>query len=298
MKKYHLAVLSLCFLFGAGGIHAARGEDETTDVIPDTAAAPVAPEAESVSDLQENADLGDVAGKFTGTYFGIFYGPSIEKPTRYQPTEDGVRDPNRPVMLKNFVGLGYNITDHIRVTPTAYWLWMPSGGGAYSIQDPFLRVSDDSIFATDEFNLYGDVRYHAPVSNFSKSADINGSFQSVQVATFVPQGSRWLMGLYGSERYYSYGKKGFGNDFELYIGPNVGYQLDPKLQLTMLYETNLVHQYGTNPSTMDGDGTDLQTGVSWDVSPNVNFHPYVSVYPGNLALKTTSLGALVYLQAF
>jgi hypothetical protein len=261
-------------------------------------AAPAADGTAITEAADEDDDLGDVAGRFIGTYTGIFYGPSISKPTSFQPTEDGSQDPDRPVMLKNFAGLGYNITDHVRVTPTAYWQWLPTGGGAYSVQDPFVKLSDDSIASFGGFNLYGDVRYHAPISNFSQAADITGSYQSVQVATYVPEGSRWMFSLLGSERVYTYGPKGYGNDLELYIAPNVGYQVSPKVQLTMLYETNLVHEYGTNPGTIEGDGTDFQPGVSIDITNTINFHPYLSIYPSSVSLASTGVGALLYWQAF
>ena len=207
---------------------------------PEKVSATEPAEVPNAVDAQEEVsddDLGDEAGKFTATYFGIFYGPSVSKPTGYQPTEDGSVDTDRPVMLKNFAGLGYNIADHIRITPTAYWQWLPTGGGAYSVQDPFVKLSDDSLISEGNFNLYGDLRYHAPISNFSKAADITGSYQSVQVATYVPEGTRWMVGLFSSERAYTYGSKGYGNDFEVYIAPNLGYQLTPRVQLTMLYET-------------------------------------------------------------
>jgi len=249
-------------------------------------------------DVDDEDDIGDQAGKITATYFGIFYGPSVSKPTSFQPTEDGSQDSNRPVMLKNFAGVGYNLTDHLRITPTAYWQWLPSAGGAYAVQDPFVKISDDSIISEGNFNLYGDFRYHAPISNFSKAANITGSYQSVQVATYVPEGTRWMLALFSSERAYTYGKGGYGNDFEVYVGPNVGYQISPRVQLTMLYETNLVHVYGNNPGTMEGDGTDLQPGVSVDITNRLNVHPYLSIYPSAPSIASTSVGALLYWQAF
>jgi hypothetical protein len=200
--------------------------------------------------------------------------------------------------LGDQAGRGYNITDHVRITPTAYWQWLPSAGGNYSVQDPFVKLSDDAIISEGNFNLYGDIRYHAPISNFSKAANITGSYQSVQVATYIPEGTRWMLNLFSSERAYTYGPQGYGNDFEVYIAPNIGYQITPKVQLTMLYETNLVHVYGNNPGTLEGDGTDLQPGVSIDLTNNINFHPYLSIYPSAPSIASTSVGALLYWQAF
>jgi hypothetical protein len=247
--------------------------------------------------LIDNED-DDVAGKFNATYVGIFYGPSVSKPTSFQATQDGVPEADKPVMLKNFLGLGYNLTDHVRVTPTAYWQWMPTGGGAYSVQDPFLKLSDDAIFSTEEWNLYADLRYHVPTSAWSHATDVNGSVQSVQVLTFLPQGTRYMFGLLSSEREYFYGPKGQGNDVELYVGPNVNYQLTPSVQLTMLYELNAVHIYGAKTNNIQGDGNDLEPGLSWDITPRVNVHPYLNLFPTSLSLSNISVGMLLYWQAF
>ena len=188
-------------------------------------------------------------------------------PRAYQPTEDGIADSDRPVMIKNFAGLGYNMTDHIRATPTAYWQWLPTAGGAYSVQDPFIkhlgrfdrllrRISISTlIFAIT-----------APVSNFSKqptSREATRAFRSRRTFRKERAGCSVCSARSGNTLT---ARKAYGNDFEVYVGPNVAYQLTHKVQLTMIYETNLVHVYGTNPGTMEGDGTDLQPGVSIDIT--------------------------------
>lgn len=66
-------------------------------------------------------DLGD-ATEIDGTafninYFGIVNGPAISGPTGFQPDLSGNPDKNRPILLRNFLGLGYNLTPDI--TPVA-----------------------------------------------------------------------------------------------------------------------------------------------------------------------------------
>src|SRR6185437_9601416 len=48
------------------------------------------------------AEDDDAPGKFSGTYFGIFYGPNIAKPSSLQSNSDGVPESDKPVMMKNF----------------------------------------------------------------------------------------------------------------------------------------------------------------------------------------------------
>jgi hypothetical protein len=66
----------------------------------------------------------------------------------------------------------------------------------------------------------------------------------------------------------------------------------------MLYEINAVHVYQAPNTQLQSDGTDLQPGISWDVSNNFNVHPYLSMFPSNPSWQTTSVGMLLYWQAF
>jgi hypothetical protein len=244
---------------------------------------------------QENG--GTLAGTFAVNYFGIFYGPSVQNPSSFQPDSDGNPDPSRPLLYKNFLGLGYNISDAVAITPTAYWQWVPVRGGQYAIQDPYLKISHNSIISSGGFNLYGDLRFHIPVSDYSRAADSLGGLQTVEVATYTPQGSRFTLGFFGSARYNFYGSNGYGNDTELYAGPNVSYQMTPSLAGVILYEYNLNHTYGDPDNSLREDGYDIQPGLNWDVTNSILFNPYVNIYPTSATLKSTSLGFLVSWQA-
>jgi hypothetical protein len=252
---------------------------------------PILAEASSLS------TEGNQAGTFLANYFGIFYGPSVSDPTSFQPGSNGNPDTSRPLLYKNFLGLGYRITNDISVTPTAYWQWIPVSGGQYAIQDPYIKVADNSVMSYGGFNLYSDVRYHVPVSTYSRAANSFGALQTVQVATYVPDGSRFTYGFFGSALVNFYGTGGYGNDSEWYAGPNVSYQFTPKLAGMLLFEYNLNHTYGDPNDTLREDGYDLQPGLNWDVTSTILFNPYVNIYPADASLKSTSLGFLISWQA-
>jgi hypothetical protein len=245
----------------------------------------------------EEAPEASVAGTVGVNYFGIFYGPSVSGPSSFQPGSDGKPDPDRPLLYKNFLGVSYRVNDEIAITPTAYWQWVPVRGGQYAIQDPYLKLSHNSLISYGGFNLYGDLRYHVPVSDYSRVADSMGGLQTVQVATYVPDGSRFMFAFFGSARANFYGKKGFGNDVELYAGPNVSYQITPTLAGVLLYEYNLNHAYGDPNGSLKDDGYDIQPGLNWDITPRLLLNPYVNIYPGSASFKSTSLGFLVSWQA-
>jgi hypothetical protein len=250
--------------------------------------------AEAASDQAAEQKAGTVGVN----YFGIFYGPGVSSPSSFQPDPNGQPDPNRPLLYKNFLGVGYRVTNEIAITPTAYWQWIPVRGGSYAIQDPYVKISHNALISNGGFNLYGDVRYHVPISDYSRSVDSKGGLQTVEVATYTPEASRWTFGMFGSARANFYGKQGAaaGNDVELYVGPNVSYQIAPTLAGVILYEYNLNHAYGDPNGALKDDGYDVQPGLNWDITPTVLFNPYVNIYPTSANLKSTSLGFLISWQ--
>jgi hypothetical protein len=251
-----------------------------------------------IAEAQSNPGEESKAGTIGVNYYGIFYGPGVTSPSSFQPDPNGNPDPNRPLLYKNFLGVGYRLTNEIAITPTAYWQWIPVRGGQYAIQDPYVKLSHTALITSGGFNLYGDLRYHVPISDYSRSVDSKGGLQTVEVATYTPEGSRWTLGMFGSVRANFYGKQGLyaGNDFEVYAGPNVNYQMTPTLAAVVLYEYNLNHAYGDPNGALKDDGYDIQPGLNWDVSSTVLFNPYVNIYPTSASLKSSSLGFLISWQ--
>jgi hypothetical protein len=233
--------------------------------------------------------------KFRMNYFGIFYGPSVQRPSSYQPDTTGRPDVDKPVIFKNFLNLGYQISDTVAVTGTAFWIWQPVLEKQMTMEDPFVRVSHNSIWGTDRFNLYGDFRVHFPVTRVSRENDMKFGLQSVQVLTYsVGDSGNLTLGTFGSVRVNSFGGYGFGRDMELYIAPNINYQVSKKVALTLLYEIQTSHAFGARPFAFTNDGMDIEPGVSWDVTQNVMVNPYLHFPVGaNASLRSTSIGMML-----
>ncbi|HAR42337.1 MAG TPA: hypothetical protein DCS07_06850 [Bdellovibrionales bacterium] len=231
----------------------------------------------------------------TVNYSSIFYGPALKGgDIGYVPHPDGGSDFEKPIQMKHFLGLGMDINRDLSVAAVTYFLWQPLNQERWATYDPYLKMSHERIVQMGNFKLYADLRFHVPVSESSREAHLQGGLQSVQVATYDAPDSRWTFNLYGSARTNFFGKKGYGSDLELYLGPNVVYQLAPTVGLTLLYEMSGSHRYGDKPGILRNDGTDLEPGVTWDVTPRLNVNPYLNFYPGNrLAWDTTSVGMLL-----
>ena len=259
-----------------------------------------------VGDLMSGVTREEQAGQEGGLsrlglhYFGILYGPSVQRPSSYQlDVEKGVEDRTRPVILRNGLGLSYEISDQVSLTPTLCWVWQPVLRHETVMDDPFLKLAHSSLISYGNWNLYADARIHFPVSRLSRENQQVLGLQSVQVLTYDVENSRWTLGLYGAERYNSIRvQEGRGNDFEFYVAPNVSYQLHPRVALTLLYEIRSSHGFGDRALLLQNDEMDIEPGVSWDVTPSLMINPYLHIPTKGTGLAATSVGMLLNWNLF
>ena len=244
---------------------------------------------ESVS--VDEAEKTGVLDQFSVNYYGVFYGPSIQDPSSYQPNSSGVIDRTLPLLVRNYMSLTYSLSKAIAVSATAPWVWKPVQNQELKAKDPYFRLADSELFSTDRFNLYGDARFHAPVTIESRDSDLLAGLQTFFIASYQVPGSRFTWASYFSARYNLYGSQGTGNDTVLYAGPNLAYQLTPTVALTTLYEMGASHIYKDRTFALNNDGTDLEPGIKWDIAKSVSLNPYFNFFTGNkVSLTSTSIG--------
>lgn len=223
-------------------------------------------------------------------YYGILYGPSIAQPSSFQSTPAGEQSA-LPIYIRNYATAGYAIDTLFSASATAYWVHVPVNGQKFYLRDPYLRLAMADIINSGGWNYYVDTRFHLPISDVSKEADLLVGLQNFQVLTFTPSDSRLTLGTYGSARLNLFGSRGTGSDLELYFGPNLSYRLTPTVAATVLYEMSISHAYGDEAFSFINDGNDVQPGISWDITPSINFNPYLTIYTGSETdLKSTSIG--------
>ncbi len=219
--------------------------------------------------------------RWSADYFAIFYGPSLGSPSSLQPTSSGELDPSRPLVVKNYLTLGYSPTPEMAISAVTYWQWRPVNGHDIMMKDPYLAISHNKLLNSGPLNLYADLRIHFPVSSPSREANLLTSLQSFQMLTYPVGSSHLTLGAFSSIRYNLYGPLGFGNDLELYFGRNLNYQISSTLAFTLLYEMGASHIFGAPPSQLYSDGTDLEPGISWVIAPGLVINPYLNLFTGD-----------------
>ena len=239
----------------------------------------------------DDFEKGGVLDQFSMNYYGVFYGPSIQDPSTFQPNSSGVIDHTLPLLVRNYMSLSYSVSKVIAVSATAPWVWKPVQNQELQAKDPYFRLADNELFSTDQFNLYGDARFHAPVTTESRNSDLLAGLQTFFIASYQVPGSRLTWASYFSARYNIFGSQGTGSDTVLYAGPNLAYQLTPSVSLTTLYEMGASHVYKDKIFALNNDGTDLEPGIKWDINKSVSVNPYLNFFTGNkVSLTSTSIG--------
>jgi len=250
-------------------------------------------EAEAEPDSNVSSAVDQFVNPISINYFGLLFGPSLGKMGMLQSTVDGQVDPDAPVELRNFLGLGWNITNALSLTGTLYWAAMAQSTQPLEFRDPFIKLAHNSVFNWGGFNLYADLRVHFPISWGSRNADMLASVQTFQMLTWAAGNTGITLGLWGSLRGNYFGSQGVGSAVEAYVSPNVTWQMSEKLGLQILYQINASQEVGSREG-MTTDDVNIEPGLVWDITQNLMLNPFVRFHPYNgISPNNTSMGLLL-----
>ncbi len=217
-------------------------------------------------------DSGQIFKNISVNYLAMVTGPSFQ---------GGALGQREYFNLRNFLGAGYRLGETLTFSGNANWSVRGTDQFLTQFHDPFFRLADSSVFSADGWNLYWDGRLHLPFSKSSMVSGMNLGVQSVQALTYSIPESRLAVGLSSSIRYNFLNPMGVGSDLELYLGPNVFYQLAPSLGLNLLTEVQWSHLYQQGFSDWTHPNFDLEPGLAWDLFPNLSFNPFVHLPVGS-----------------
>jgi hypothetical protein len=249
--------------------------------------------------------------KITASYLNVLYGPAIMSPREgmgrfragYLPdTDSGANNTDSRVFTKNYLSLGYKLSDTLTVGPVAYWAWYPVGAQDYQIRDPYIKLGNSKFLSRGNLKMTADLRLAAPVAQNSRNNGMITYLMSKQITSYSIPSTRLTAGLttYALARFHGTGTKGVANekrnDIEAYAGPSLDYQVASNLTAGVLYEVSAAHTVGQG-FNFNNDGTNLEPNLNWDVTPNVNFNPWLDIAVGKrIAGDTTTFGAALTLK--
>jgi hypothetical protein len=289
-------------------VHAQAPRVERTDAIVTSAASANSIAAESSTELRTQG-AGSVLSNFSLRLDSVWYGGSVKDPgSDFLPSDYSQQGPGH-TFIRNSIGVGYKISPDLVLGVTPRIEYVPSARD-YRWADSYLRLMAPKLVDRGNFSMIGDIRLYAPLA---RGPRLNGEGMSV-MTHFVPNynfpGTKWSINANLYHQWYARTDRtapDFATAFaknewtsEIYIGPSINYQLTPTVALSVLYEFDSVHvanddffSYYSDSSSSNGY-TDLEPGISWDITPNVNLNPFLNLYPGSkFNLETANVNVVL-----
>jgi hypothetical protein len=202
-------------------------------------------------------------------YYGILYGPSVRDFSAHQS------DPTLPITTRNFLTWNMDLGNDTILGVTGSWSWQPVLGQDLALRDPFLKLGKANLIRTGSFSWYGDFRVHLPVTEISRAQDLWFGLQSFHYLSW--EGSKGGLGAALSTRYNQYGGQGFGDNWDVYLGPSAHVNLHEKLSFQLLLEWGAGHPVEESRNILFSNGVDLEPGLTWRALPNLDVNPYVTI---------------------
>jgi hypothetical protein len=222
-------------------------------------------------------------------YSGTYTGSSVVNPlaNSLPDTQSNQTTSATKVRFGNQVGLGYRLNSNYRLGFAGGFTQVVDTGA--NVDDIQFRAGTGSLTKLGPVNVAGEVRYYAPLSQAAQSLESRGTLQLRQNLSMTIGNSRWSTNMLVIESAKILPDYTGRTTFSVYAGPQVTYQLTPKIQLWTLFETSAAHINGQGViAALD----DIEPGLSWDILPNLTFTPYLDLKTATgITLNTTSVNA-------
>jgi hypothetical protein len=240
-------------------------------------------------------DTSKVLNNVSANYLNLFFGPSITTPlASTQPnTDTNEAEGGGSLLMKNYLSASYKLTSDMSLGPVVGWRVAPTYVAQNSIIDPIIKLGHSKLVNVGNFNLAADLRVAAPMSQTSRDASMWTYVMSKQISSYDIPNSRVSLSLttYEKANFYSY--IGQQTILEVYAGPQIDFKLLPNLSLFVLYEAAGKVTGGERLTAISTDFNDLEPGLSWDITPKMNFSPFLDLKTQQgIRLSTTQLGAV------
>lgn len=289
----------------------------TPDKITTTAAAPSSSVSTNVGQSTTNLNASgskSILNNFGFRYDSAFYGPSTYGLSMYQPSMWS-QTSSIPIFLRNALSALYTIpnTNNVMVGATLRADVFPTGYAStpgnsnYNIDDSYIHITAPKLIDKGNFTMLGALRVYFPSSQYSRSVGQSVSFTTRIVPNYNVPNSRFSVGIIAWNQYYTNQAWGANNNAAIeddaYVGPNINYQLFPTISVGVLAEFEAERYRGTPTAYSTGftgftpdnpvnpTPFDIEPNVSWDITPTINFNPFLNMYPGaNFGFATASVG--------
>lgn len=225
-------------------------------------------------------------------YWGKYSGPQVASPSKYTTASTGKSDIT-PQNFDDLLTLGYKATAGLVPGVGVPFNLVVTIKPDIQIKPLYFGLVDAILFHSENLSIHADVRFYTPIGDVAASQDVQTGFRTSQVTVFSVPGSALTLGCSTFFRAWKYGErgKGFRNDLEFYLSPFARYPLSTKLSFTLWTDWLQLGKEHGKAGGFNNLPMDIQPGLRWDITSNINVNPYVNFIPANLS--AINLGLVV-----
>lgn len=310
MKKQN-ALITLVGLISSAAIAATptASTKAATKVSAKAATKASANAAKTAAVAQSSASAAQVAPslreRISVSSYALLWGPALssispgQSNTKIGEVPDETGAPAGALNIDGQVKVAYKLNSSWKAAMAADLNYVPIMGHDITLLDPSVSISNGKLLsaANGNFTVSSDLRAYAPTSTGSQAKNQITQLRTNNSFKFQIPNSRWSLGVDTTLRAYLFSTGAKDGDsrssFRAYAGPNISYQISPKLSAGFLLEGELAHRLGTRGLSPKGS-MDFEPGLSWDVTDNVNVTPFLNLYPTEgVNMRNTTLNVLV-----
>lgn len=274
-------------LAGTAALAAFAAMMTSVNALADTTATVATPDASNASVTKiETPTYKKILERTSVMFITQWYGSAVGKITDpVQPDEYGLtkaNSGNSPQEFDNTLLATYKLDDKGLVAGFAVNEVFYMYGQGHTFVDPYLKIAKSNLIKNGGFTFGGDFRTYLPLSNLSHNAHRTTRFRSFSTANYDIPNTKFSLQSFNDINYYVYGDgaSATARDFLVLVQPTINYQLMPQLGFYVGYEMDAQHNRNKPTLDLTAAGTWLYAGTSWDVTPKMNFSPYLALRPG------------------
>jgi hypothetical protein len=273
-------------LAGTAALAAVAALMTSVEALADTTATVATPDAANASVTNiETPTYKKILNRVGVMFISQYYGSSVGRiadpvqPDEYGLTKEAGNDPQE---FDNTLLTTYKLNDNGLVAGFAVNEVFYMYGKGHVFVDPYLKIANAHLIKNGNFNYSADFRTYLPVSRGSHNTDRLTRFRSFSTANYDIPNTKFSLQSFNDINYYVYGNSAAADakDFLVIVQPTINYQPLTQLGFYVGYELDAKHTKNKDTFDLTAAGTWLYAGTSWDVTPKMNFSPYLAFRPG------------------
>jgi len=260
------------------------------------------------------SSLSKIMEKVGLSYTAYYNGPGLtglnqDINPQYTSKSDSLSLVDSSQNLDSFIGLTYKINPNLVVgaSDEVKTYFEPSAdGSATTVYSPYVRLNLPHLVQKGGLNINSDIlRVYLPIADDMQKAGLATILRTQYYVTYDIPKTRVSVGVLPAFRFYIHSRPetAADTDFRMTFSAFANYQLSEKVAATLWTDWVDARHYVNSGFDLANlskaeDAADVQPGLSWDVTKAITLNPYISIFPKNPTLASTSVNMIISAKVF